>query len=463
MTLPKWLMEKIPAYQNNPIEFFKDAWPGIFIWDKLEEIALAVKNNRRVVVPSGHGVGKTWLMARLAIWFLYCFYPSKVITTAPTWPQVELLLWSEIRKAHSSCSFNLGGEVLQTRIKIEEDWFAVGFSTRGKASEREFGATKFQGYHSPNLLLILDEAPGVEPEIWTSASSLITGSNNRIVAIGNPTSPTGNFYEACKAPNWKKIIVSSFDHPNVKTGKIVVDGAVTREWIEDQKIEWGEGSPLWLAKILGQFPDEGEDTLIPLSWLEACVGLALPKEGDKRLGVDVARYGNDKTVFTKIFGSVVDKQEERSGKDLVWTSGRVKSLEMQNKFDFISGDDTGLGGGVTDICQDEGIDFLPFIFGASPEDTETFENLKAECFWNLREAFRDKLLSLPDDKVLINQLASIRFAYTRKGKIKIESKDEMKKRGLKSPDKAESLMIAYNAGRSKVRPSVLIIGEDDEE
>ncbi len=412
-------------------------------------------------MPSGHGVGKTWLLARLALWFLYCHYPAKVITTAPTWTQVQMLLWSEIAKAHNTAQFELGGRLLSTDLKIEEDWFAIGFSTKGKAAEKEYGVPRFQGFHSENLLVLLDEAPGVEHEIWTSVETLITGVNNKIVAIGNPMSPSGDFYEACKSPLWKKVEISSFEHPNVKENKIIVPGAVTLEWIDERRQEWGEDSPLWISKVIGQFPVEGTDTLIPLSWAEACVGLELSEEGEKRLGIDVARYGGDQTVLCSIFGHVVRKLEAFNKKDTNFTIGRAKVLNNRDEFDAIGVDDTGVGGGVTDGLEDAGLEVQAENFGASAVEDDKFENRKAELYWNLREDIRDKKISLPDDKELVNQLCSIKYSYTRKGKIKIESKDDMKKRGLKSPDRADALAIAWSAGRTKQAPEISIISVEN--
>lgn len=457
------LIQLMEDYQKNPTEWFKAMWPDIYIWDKLQEISKSIVQNRRVVVPSGHGIGKTWLMARIALWFLYCHYPAKVITTAPTWNQVEKLLWSEISKAHGSAKYRLRGDLLLTQLKLDDDWFAIGFSTKGTNTEREYGAPKFQGYHSPNMLIILDEGPGVDHAIWLASETLITGDNNKIVAIGNPTSPSGDFYNACKSPLWKKVNVSSFDHPNVKQGKIIVPGAVTREWIDERKQEWGENTPLWQAKVLGEFPAEGEDTLIPLSWVEACVGLKLGTDGDKKLGVDVARFGGDSTVLAQFHGPTLQPLEVANKKDTVWTSGRVIRLNTTNKFDAIAVDDGSMGGGVVDNLNDAEVEVEPFNFGGSAIEKDKFENAAAEIMWNLREAFRDKTISIPDDKELINQLCSRKYGFSRKGRIKIESKDDMKKRGLKSPDRADAVAIAYSAGRIQSEPTISVIDIGGEE
>jgi hypothetical protein len=241
----------------------------------------------------------------------------------------------------------------------------------------------------------------------------------------------------------------------MKRAKIIVPGAVTREWIKERRKDWGEDSPLWKAKVLGQFPDEGDDTLIPLSWAEACVGLQLGTEGAKKLGVDVARFGSDMTVFCTILGPTVQPLEAVNKKDTNFTTGRVRVLNLENSYDSIGVDDTGVGGGVTDGLKESGIYVDPVNFGEAAIESDKFENMKAELYWNLREDIRDKKISLPDDKELVNQLCSIRYSYTRKGKIKIESKDEMKKRGLKSPDKADALAIANKKKASE--PSIVIL------
>jgi len=454
-------------WQENPRNFLKDNWPDIYLWDKLDEILDEFARSQRIVIPAGHGVGKTWLLARLILAFLYSYYPAKVITTAPTWNQVESVLWSEIKIAYSTAKYPLGGRLLNTELKNDPDWFAMGFSTKGNASDRQYGAASFQGFHSPNLLLIFDEAPGIEHAIWVSAASLLTGVNNKWLAFGNPTSPSGDFYEACKSPIWKKINISCFDHPNVKQGKVIIPGAVTKEWVDERRIEWGEDSPLWQAKVLGQFPTEGDDTLIPLAWAEACVGLDLVEKdndgkviGMKKLGVDVARFGTDRTVLAEMHGKMLLPLECVNKKDTNWTIGRIITKSKQG-VEEIGVDDTGVGGGVTDGASAEGVDVEPFNFGSSAIESDKFENLRAEIYWNLREDIKNQQISLPDDKELVNELCSVKFSYTRKGRIKIESKDEIKKRLGKSPDKADAVAIVNSVGRDTDMGRISIISIDE--
>ena len=443
--------------QRDPVGFVKLCWPDAVLWEKQIEVAESVVGHKRVTVRSGHGVGKSWLMARLAIWFLTVFKPSKVVTTAPTWTQVEKVLWGEIAAAYRSSRIPLGGELLSTQWKVSEDCFALGISTREGVDQRDFGSTKLQGFHSPNLLVILDEAAGVPPETWTGATSLATGANNRIVAIGNPASPSGPFYDTFKSPIWHKIEISCLEHPNVATGEIVIPGAVSRDWVEERKAEWGETSPLFQAKVLGQFPVEGSDTLIPLSWVERAVNAVTEGDARKSVGCDVARFGEDETVIFKSVGNTYELAEHVNKQPTNETAGRLIRVAKDSDSEFVAVDDTGVGGGVTDMLREQGMSVVPVNFGAAAEDSERFANLKAEIFWCLREDFEKSRISIPNDTVLINQLASIKYAMTSKGQIKIESKDDAKKRGLRSPDRADALAICHYAKRANWIPEMLWI------
>lgn len=376
---------------------------------------------------------------------MVCWYPAKCITTAPTWTQVENILWTEIRQAYASARFRLGGKLLKTEWQLDDGWFATGISTNAPASGRDFGTARMQGYHSPNLLVLIDEAAGIESPIWKAIGSLTTGANNKVLAIGNPAVPVGPFFDTFSSQIWHKIKVSCLDHPNVVLGREVIPGAVTSEWVADARAEYGEGSQMWKAKVLGDFPDEGTDTLIPLSWVERAVNREMKDNEPWMYAIDVARHGNDSTVHTIMKGRTVKAQQTYNGKDLMSTVGRAQ--ENCHKYGKmpIAPDDTGLGGGVTDRLKELEYEVVPINFGERALESHRFYNKKAELFWKLRCDFENDNISIPDDPELIQQLSSILYDFTSTG-IKIESKDDMKKRGMKSPDKADSLAIANGAG-----------------
>ncbi|MFA5695993.1 MAG: hypothetical protein WC917_00810 [Bacilli bacterium] len=453
----KKIQDRFDFWRQNPNDFIKEFWPNVIVWDKLSEVCNSVRDNFGTVVPSCHGAGKSFISAKIILWWLFTHFPSKVITTAPTWTQVETVLWGEIRSSVSSSKIKLVDDkcVLNTEIKISPDWFAKGISTDERLNLREYGSTKFQGFHSPNLLVVMDEAPGVDHSIHTALETLVTGKDNRILKIGNPTSPSGDFYNNCFSDNWHKIHISAFNHPNVKDNAEVIPGAITKQWIERMKLEWGESSPLWKAKVLGDFPDETEDTLIPLSWCEQAIDCEVEPNQRKVLGFDVARFGDDSSVAYEIKSNVASKLFKTNKEDTMAASGRIANIAQD--YDLIGVDGVGVGGGVVDrlyevlnssLREDKiGHRVVDVQFGRKADEFKRFYNHRAEVYWHLRERLRPdgqkwNKIRIPNDDVLKAQLSAIKFSYASDGRIKIETKDEMKVRGLKSPDEADALAIA---------------------
>lgn len=423
------------TYQKHPEIFCADVL-GTELWQKQIEIAHSVRDNKFTVVRSGHGVGKTFVSANIAIWFLTVFTPSKVITTAPTWNQVKNILWTDISKLYKRAKYPLGGEVMQTMIRNNDEHFAIGFSTDE--------ADKFQGHHSDYVLVIFDEAPGVGADIWEASNGLLTNENCRFLAIGNPTKPSGLFYDAFKSPKYSKMRISCYDSPNVQKNELIYPGLVTQGWIDDMKREYGENSPIFKSRVLGDFPIEGEDTLIPLTWVENAIKRSPSgKEHEKYLGVDVARYGSDHTVFTGICGDYVFYIDGYQGKSTSRTVGEIVKLHREHSFEHIGVDDSGVGGGVTDQLEEMGLPVVAVNFGSVAKENERFENLKAEIFWNLRVDLEQGRLSLPNHAKLLDELPSILYEVSGKGKLRIVSKDKMKAMGISSPDYADSLAIAH--------------------
>jgi hypothetical protein len=377
----------------------------------------------------------TFIAARAVIWFLSCFHPAKVITTAPTWNQVKNVLWTELARAYRNSKVAIGGELFQTSLRLSDDHFAAGFSTNDP--------DKFQGHHSPHIMVVFDEAPGVAPEIWEASKGLLSSGHSRFLAIGNPTSPTGMFYDAFKNRLFNKIAISCYDSPNIKEGKVVTPGLVSHQWIEDMKQEWGENSPIFKSRVLGEFPIEGEDTLIPLTWVERAIDKQIAPEGKKTLGIDVARFGSDSTVFVVMHGRKVIHVQGHVGNPTTKTAGIAVQLFNEYGCDRILVDDVGVGGGVCDILVEQRLPVVGVNFGDKAKDSERFYNLKAEIFWNLRDEFANNTIDIPDHDRFLDELPSLMYEVTSRGQLKIIGKDAMKKLGMKSPDYADALAIAH--------------------
>ena len=441
--------------------FFNEWILGGSFWSKQEEIILSVRDNRYTTVRACHDVGKTYIASRTALWFLYSHPQSIVVTTAPTMRQVENLLWRELRSAHESSKQKLGGEPLKTRLDIAPDWYAIGASSGDP--------DKLQGFHaaSGDILIIIDEAAGVNEDAFEAIEGMMTSEKARMLMIGNPTSDSGSFRESHHSWDYSnKIHISVFDTPNfVNNGirtiedlkdvnldnvEIVSPWLVSPRWAFEKIDSWGIDSPMFQARVLGNFPSESTNTIIPLNYLE----LAYEKEhreklkekgGPLRLGVDPARFGNDETVITPRFGGYIPEQEISFKEGTTATAGRVMQYNSPRPA-FIGIDVDGLGGGVYDALSDANIDGIAEIHNnakALPDATGlTFANLASQLWWRARELFIAGELAIPKDDKLIMQLSTRKYKFTGRG-LTVESKDDWKARYKgKSPDRADSLIYS---------------------
>lgn len=434
--------------QGDPVYFCEEIL-GVELWDKQKQIIESVRDNTNTCVASGHGVGKTFVSACTTLWFLFTHYQSRIITTAPTNRQVESILWAEIWSLYNNSRVPLGGRLLKTSLNVEEKWFALGLSTDDP--------DRFQGHHAKHLLLVMDEAPGVDPKIYEAAQGILTQDHSKCLLIGNPTSSSGPFFDKFTNKHWQPFYISCYDSPAIEDPDRY-PALTTMKWIMERKEEWGESSPMFVSRVLGRFPEEGEDTLIPLAWCERAVQRRFKKEGAVKsdqiyLGLDVARYGTNKTVLTVFRPDRVERInsiQNRSTMDAVNLVVK-EAISAGAKLMQVTVDDTGLGGGVVDRLRELGYPVLAVNFSQKPTDPMHFRAIRDEIFWNLRELFRSDEITIPSNDNLIAQLSAIRYKINpRNGRIEIENKDEMRKRGLNSPDEADSLAIAvWGARRMK--------------
>ena len=401
-------------------------------WERQEAIMRSVAQNRRTVVRSCNHSGKTHAAAAIAVWYAYAFTPSLVLTTAPTERQVKKELWNEIGRFWRTAGF--GGTFLTTEFALSPDQRAIGFTTNEPQ--------KFQGWHETNILIIVDEASGVEEHIYEAIEGCLTGRDAKLLLMGNPNTPQGTFFEAFMSRLYEKFVIDAHDVPDrIHPG---VEG-----WIKEREEEWGVDSPPYRVRVLGEFPDEGDDTLFPLSWVEKAQEAEIePGEGCE-IGVDIARYGGDESVAYARRGNVVVAMEYWRGNDTMASAGRVAAMAKRVVASRIKVDEIGVGAGVLDRLRSDGLPAFGINVGTSPRDKEKYQMLRDELFFGLRERFRAGEISIPkEDGVLLSQLTALKYGYLPTGKLKVESKDDMRKRrgtakGWQSPDRADALMLAF--------------------
>jgi hypothetical protein len=236
------------------------------VWPKMQEMADSVQKYQKTCVYAGHGVSKSYTAARLALWFLLTHKPSTVITTAPSYDQVEKVLWKEIHTAISNAKWEWPGNMttMQYDIDPRRKWFAYGFATKPDTVTGE--ATRAQGSHNKYVLIIIDEAAGVMPQIWKAFESLLLDPDCKVLAIGNPTSSQGAFADCENDPTWNCINISVKDTPNFKTGKMVIKGLSGREFEEMERVKYGIESNEYAIRVLGRKPEYSGGTYLG-KWL----------------------------------------------------------------------------------------------------------------------------------------------------------------------------------------------------
>lgn len=427
-------------WRHDPVGWIAEVLGG-FCWSKQREIAASVVANRYTAVRSCHGSGKSWMLAHLALWWIssHPVGDALVVMTAPTTAQVKTILWREMKKAHAKGK--LQGSLAALEWTIDKQIVAVG------RTPKSYDPAAFQGIHERYVLVILDEACGIPDATWRQAETLITNEDSRLVAIGNPDDPTGLFARNCKPNSGYEVIkISAFDTPNF-TDEEVPDELRSRlvgpSWVEERVKRYGEGSPFYRAKVLGEFPDGKDDSLIPLSFIERARERELEPGSRVRLGVDPARYGDSESVIYVSYGGHIRLVSARSGEDTQQTCGRVIQALRETGATGATIDEIGVGGGVVDSLARDGYAVWGFNAGGRSFDPEAFLNLRAEGYWMLREAFLEGKIDIdPEDDVLAEQLASLRYSTTPRGQTKIESKEDMRRRGVASPDRADALLLS---------------------
>jgi hypothetical protein len=420
---------------------------GHEVWSKQHEILQSVATCSRTAVKACHASGKTFTAAEAVLWWVTKHQQAIAVTTAPTWTQVERLLWGEIRNAvyRSKIAYP---KPAATSLQLGPGRYAIGLSTNE--------GVRFQGFHG-NVLIVLDEAPGILPEIWEAIEGIRAGGDARVLALGNPTISSGPFYDefASQREGWNLITISAFDTPNLASVSLdsllrMADQELddntspyltTRRWVREKFSEWGPGHPLWEARVLGIFPVDSEDALLPLAWLEAARNRE-GSDGPVCAGLDVAGPGEDETVLCVRRGPTIVLLRAWSNRD---PRGDVLAalLPFKVQIQKLNVDSVGIGYYMAQHLRDHGLPVTEINVGEAPRDKEKYSNLKAELYWGLRLRAQSADIAGLIDERAIAQLAGIRYSHNSRGQIVIESKEDARKRGVKSPDRAEAVMLAF--------------------
>jgi len=430
-------------YRAQPELFFKEKL-GTRLWGGAQDAvnALAAKPNARVSVVAGHGTQKTFSAANAALWFSYCWRPSKVITTAPTGKQVEKLLWSDIRKTFRKAKIldpDYPGRILTKEWKGSPDWFMFGFS-----SDEPMNA---EGFHGDNVLLIIDEAKAVEDEMYEALEGCLSGANARLLLISTAGNPEGEFFESQVDPLFKPFCFSCEDMVRWYEEQDLdpPPGCTTRRWIDERLQKWGIDSQRFKMRVLAQFCESIADAIVPFEWVQRALKNKIKRGGKIRIGADIAEFGDDLTVlfvgddFGDIEIDVSEKQEPTA------TAGKIIRLikKYKVKEDDVKVDTTGIGSGVGSMLREKGYDVDCVHFAEASSDDEEYADIITEMYWGLRRMFERPDFHISNEPLLIGDITKRKYITDSNGAFKIEPKKLFKKREKRSSDYGDAAALCY--------------------
>lgn len=455
--------------RKNADRFFNDpeAWAdymlGIKLWSKQAEVARAVVTDKSVVVKASHGCGKSFLAAILICWWVDTRYPKAfVASTAPSQKQISAIVWRYVRQlknlADQRYKDRLTDHTFPGYITSDNEWkedggVILGFGRKPPDNKED---DSFQGIHDAYVLAIGDEAVGLSPAMIDALGNITSNEQSRRVLICNPTNPAsyvGKIYKE-NYPNWTKFTISCFDSPNFTGGegldKDALEKLVGPSYVEEKKLEYGEDSARYKARVLGEFAwDTGASLIMPE---DAAIGfdtdIVPDVDTEIILGVDIARFGEDDSVIYMNHGGVlryVDKSPSAKMR-VTATANWVHKHAIDAGAHEVRVDGAGIGGAVVDeiLSFEPRYRVVEMNPSATTPDRKQWHNARSYWWDKFRRALREGQIDLDNaDERLVDELLMVEYKFNdATGGLVMQSKEDMKKKGRKSPDFADAAVMA---------------------
>ena len=465
------LIDQVASYALDPLGFVLFAFPwgepgtelansiGPRDWQRelLAELGQRLREGYQLgkLLPilmaraSGHGIGKSTVAAWVILWGLSTMPNARVVVTANTDSQLRTKTWPEVTK--------------WLRLMINRDWFkATATAVFSAEAERERlwradaipwseeNTEAFAGLHNKGrrVILVFDEASAIADKIWEVSEGALTDEGTEIIwlAFGNPTRNSGRFRECFGRLRHR------WDHGHIDSRNVEGTNKVQLEqWVCD----YGEDSDFVRVRVRGVFPHAGSMQFISSELVEAAADRDIPWIRDEPLimGVDVARFGDDASIIRFRQGRNARRIPpiKLRGADTMELAARVADESTRQRVDAIFIDGGGVGGGVVDRCRQIGLSVTDVQFGAKSDRAPVgqdrpigYANKRAEMWGNMREWLRGG--AIDNDPELIADLTGIEYGYVlRDGRdaIQLERKEDMKRRGLASPDNGDALALTF--------------------
>ncbi len=468
--------EDVRRYLDDPVGWIRRyvAWPtGEALADYQEEVVGELPRRKRVAVRGPHGLGKTALASLVVLWFAITREQAgldwKVLTTASAWRHLTIYLWPEITKKWASrldwdalgrAPFNERTEMLDLSLKLRH-----GAASAVASSKSEL----IEGAHADSLLYLIDEAKVVPDAVWDAIEGAFSGGRMEgypealALAISTPGAPVGRFYEIHR----RSAGLEDWWVRHVKVEEAIAAGRISQDWVNQRARQWGRESALFANRVLGEFHASDEDSLIPLSWVDAAIERwalwdeagrpELALQHPRTIGVDVARSGSDSTIFAERIGYLITGFEEHNSEDTMKTAARVGPLihDADGDRPRVVGviDTIGVGAGVYDRLRELKLPVVPYTGSARTDFKDAtgeygFVNVRSGAYFNLRQLLdpaSDSVVMLPPDDTMISDLITPTWDITSGAppKIVVEKKEDVVKRLGRSPDKGDAVVMAF--------------------
>lgn len=436
------LQSVLVTYANDPVGFVRDVLqqePDDWQADLLLAVA---QGTRRVSVRAGHGVGKSTACAWLLIWHMVTRFPQKAVVTAPTAGQLFDALFAEVKRWINKLPAPIRDlfEMTSEKITLKAAPEASFISARTSSADRP---EALAGVHAEHVLLICDEASAIPEAVYESAAGSMSGEHACTVLIGNPTRNSGLFFKTHHqlASEWKTMHVSCLQSRRVSA-----------DFVKQIADTYGPESNAYRVRVLGEFALRDDDTLIPAELVDSAMtrDITVARSEPVVYGLDVARFGDDRSVLCKRRGNVVLEFRVWQGLDLMQLTGAIVNEASVDKPAEICVDSIGLGSGVADRLRELGHVVRDVNVSEASAMNPKAAKLRDELWLAVKDWLNARACKLPKMDDLRQELVAPTYTFTSNGRIKVEGKAELKRRGMRSPDLADSLCITFASIASRV-------------
>jgi len=433
------VLGKLQDWTDNAVAFAHECLGAKPSNQQIEALEM-IPHIRRLTIRSGHGCGKDALAVWIALWFMTTRPYAKIPVTAPTNRQLQDIYWAELAKWFRKS--RLQDEFIHQKDKFfhksaPKDWWIRAISPQVKASKEEQAET-LAGFHGDHLLIIGDEASGINDPVFIPLEGAMTQEDNKCLLIGNMTKNSGYFYDTHYsekiAGEWNRL------HWDSRESNLVEDSMV-----DFFRNKYGEDSSVFAVRVAGNPPHEDERTLIPLSWARQCLGneTEISEDEPLYLGVDVARYGEDRSIVLPRKGIKIFDWDSFQGINTISLGGHINLTYQELNADGLVIDEIGVGAGVTDWLMKHGhLNTIGLNVANKSTDIAKYDRMRDELWWRVRDNCMKGAYWFPDNddgEELCNELAMPTYDFNVHGGVVVESKKQMKARGVASPNIADAL------------------------